>query len=366
MPNELRWGIIGCGMISHEFVLAMRKCNFVNTISAVATANDLERARKFASELNLCNSNQGQCAVYGSYNELLHDENIDVVYIAVLNQAHCEWVCNSLRAGKHVLCEKPLCANEQEARRMVDCARESKRFLMEAWWPRCFPAYRALHDVLQSGELGAVKLIGANFGSATLPENRTDTSIAECPLNDIGSYLMQFALFCMGDRRPSKVTIAASTEDGPQGGKVDIGGNIYFEWEGEKGTARACLVYTTEVDTVHSAYVAFENGVCEFPEAFNCPTRFTKIAPVPKGGVPSRETRHWDLEDDLEMYHFQNSSGLRYEIDHVYECLRDNRLESPYMPHSSSILLTQITDELRRQAGISFPSDGDTKKMIHD
>ena len=188
---------------------------------------------------------------------------------------------------------------------MVDCARECKRFLMEAWWPRCFPAYRALYDVLQSGELGEVKLIGANFGAKSLPENRTDSSLAECPLNDIGTYMMQFALFCMGDKKPSCVRIQADLEDAPKGGKVDIGGNIYFEWDGPKGKSRACLVYTTEVSTVHSAYVAFENGVCEFPESFNCPTRFTKISSLPKGGVPKRETQHWDLEDDLEKYHFE-------------------------------------------------------------
>jgi len=342
-------------MISHDFVMALRNCKYPNVIRGIATANSLERAEEFSRSLadylpNTRGSEKG-FTCYGCYDDLLRDENIDCVYIGVLNSAHCDWVCKSLQAGKHVLCEKPLCATVEEAQRMVECARSNRRFLMEGWWSRCFPAYKALCDTVEGGQLGQVRLITASFGSSQLPDNRTNTEIAECPLNDIGTYLIQFALFCMKDKRPSKSKICVHKSPDE---RVDIAGTVCLEWDG--GHTRADLLYSAEVDTTRYACISFDKGVCEFPEFFNCPTRFTKIPSMPKGGLPPRETQHWPLNDTAE-YNFENTSGFRYEADHVYECIQQGRLESPLVPWQTSLLLTELTVDLRRQAGVYFPVD---------
>lgn len=346
MLSRLRWGILGCGLISHDFVRAMRMCEKPNKVVAVATADSQQRAQEFAKKLQL-----DDIKAYGNYDELLKDQDVDIVYIGVLNEAHCEWVCKAAAAKKHILCEKPFAGTVEEVHRMMEAQKKNDVFIMEAFWTRCFPAYRILRDVIQSKEFGAVKAIVASYGTATLPDNRTDLSLSECPLNDIGSYLVCFALLCANDQRPTKMHIQGAKND--QGS--DKSGNITLEFE--NGQIKAYLIYTIETNTTNNACVSFEKGICEFPEFFNAPQRIMKIKGKLKPSHDGAELFEFPFNDNLDDYNFTSSSGLRYEADHCFDMLSQGRRQSDLMSLEATLRVVEVVVELRKQMGVTFPAD---------
>jgi dihydrodiol dehydrogenase / D-xylose 1-dehydrogenase (NADP) len=359
----LRWGILGCGKISHDFVLAMRMCEHANVVRAVATADSLERAREFLESLRGEGERFDEATVaYGSYEELLNDVNIDAVYIGILNKAHCEWVVNAIEHGKHVLCEKPMTACAAEVQLIIEKARQHGVFVMEAFWSRFFPIWAEIRKAINGGEMGQLRMICANFGTTELSDNRMRTDIAECPFIDIGVYLVMFAMFCVNDIPPSSINVTCARE-APTG--CDSSGNITLEFNG--GVQKAYLMYSVEANTPISAFVSFENGtILEIPEWFNCPTRMRRMITTGVGAsAENRTTKEWfefplyDVEkgDKPERYNFNNGSGLRYETDHVYECIKNGHKESPVMSLQSSYRIAQVCEQIRKMMGVEFPVD---------
>ncbi|KAI1703056.1 oxidoreductase family, NAD-binding rossmann fold domain-containing protein [Ditylenchus destructor] len=346
MPNELRWGILSAGKISHDFARAMRKCENPNVIRAVS-ATSFDRAQELVKHLGLEN-----VQVYGSYDDMLNDPDVDVVYIGVQNQAHCEWVCKAAEKGKHILCEKPIAVNAGELQSMVKKAKENNVFLMEATWSRFFPVYRKLREALDKKEFGELKVITAHFGNSTLADNRHMPERGATPLNDIGIYTLQFALFCCDDQMPTSIKVHGSVdkEDGR-----DKGGNITLEFN--NGMQKAYLVFSSEAWLTNSACVSFENGLYEIPDWFWCPTRMIKISGKPSAGKKQSEEFNFPLKDNPEDFNFDNGSGMHYEADHVYECIKAGRLESQVMPLQTSLRLQEVLQELRNQMGVSYRQD---------
>jgi len=289
---------------------------------------------------------------YGSYDELLRDDDIDVIYIGLQNQGHCEWVCKAAEHHKHILCEKPMAVTAAEVQCMMQKASESGVFLMEACWSRFFPAWRALRKAIESKEFGEVRAINANFGVKHLAENRFRPDIGASPLNDIGIYTIMFAMFCCNDQSPTSINVVGSVDEKTG---CDKSANITLEFNG--GAQKAYLVYTSEASTPNSAYVSFENGIYEFPEWFFCPSRVVKIIGEPRAGKAQAEVLHFPFGDKPGDFEFSNASGFRYEMDHVYECLKLGRQESPIMPLQTSLKLQEIMHELRRQLGVVYAQD---------
>jgi predicted dehydrogenase len=220
-----------------------------------------------------------------------------VVYVGILNQTHCPWVCACLERGKNVLCEKPMGQSRAETEKIAAKAREKGLFVMEVGtgqavshrWKKmpfsgpvepflpglapaaCRPRQEAVRGC--QADPGHFRHFAGQFGTLFFshsftnlyhffqPSNRFDVSISECPAVDIGIYCVQFAMFCMDDQQPSVIKAhAVKNADG-----VDICGQFCLEFggEGEKAQARASLLYNTEVPCPNSAFVAFEKGIFE-------------------------------------------------------------------------------------------------------
>ncbi len=128
--------------------------------------------------------------VYNSYQDLLNDPQIEVVYISLANHQHLEWVTRSLEAGKHVLCEKPLGLNALEVEKMIECAQRCNRLLVEAVWTRWHPRFRRIVELVESGAIGEVKSIESQWGfKSEMTENyRLDPLLGGGALLDIGCY----------------------------------------------------------------------------------------------------------------------------------------------------------------------------------
>ncbi|XP_074075850.1 trans-1,2-dihydrobenzene-1,2-diol dehydrogenase isoform X2 [Macrotis lagotis] len=199
VAGPLRWGLLAAGLISHDFATALRTLPRSEHQLVAVAARDLGRAQDFARRHEIPKA-------YGTYEELMRDPDVDVVYVGAQHPQHSRAVLQSLAAGKPVLCEKPLGVTAAEVREMVAAARARGLFLMEALWTRFFPAVRALRELLSWGDLGELRLVRADFGQALEGAARvTDWAQAGGGLLDLGIYCVQFISLVAGGRRPERV-----------------------------------------------------------------------------------------------------------------------------------------------------------------
>uniref|UniRef100_A0A915DBS0 Dimeric dihydrodiol dehydrogenase n=1 Tax=Ditylenchus dipsaci TaxID=166011 RepID=A0A915DBS0_9BILA len=236
---------------------------------------------------------------------------------------------------------------------MAECANKNKVFLMEACWSRFFPVYQVLRKRLDSKEFGDLKVITAHFGNSILAENRFRPDMAATPLNDIGIYALQFALFCVNDQKPTAIHVVGSKDEKTG---CDISANITLEFNG--GAQKTYLVYSTEANMPNSASACCEKGIYEIPRFFWCPTRLVLIKdPQEAGNAQDEKNLNFPLLDNKDQYKISNDSGLFYEADHVYECIHEGKRESPVHPLKTSLLLQEILIDIRRQLGVKYPQD---------
>lgn len=154
----LKWGIASVGQISHDFVNALETLRANDHQVIAVAARDVSRAEDFANRFGISKA-------YGSYLELAKDPNVEVVYIGTLNPKHCEVALLMLEHGKHVLVEKPMCMNEKQVRKLVTCAKQKNVFLMEGLWSNFFPAYQYIRKQIESGKLGEIVSVEAEYGN---------------------------------------------------------------------------------------------------------------------------------------------------------------------------------------------------------
>ena len=145
--DPIRWGILGCGRIARKFAADL---SFVKDARLMAVAaRKLETAEEFSREFRAPH-------VHGSYEALVTNPEVDVIYIATPHALHHEQTLLCLENKKAVLCEKAFAINLRQAREMVDSSRRNKVFLMEALWSKFLPQYQKLQELIKSGELGEI------------------------------------------------------------------------------------------------------------------------------------------------------------------------------------------------------------------
>lgn len=200
--DPVRIGVLGAAQIAPMALLRPARSVVDAKVAAVA-ARDPERARKFAAK-------HGIPRVHASYAELLADPEIDAVYNPLPNSLHCEWTIRALEAGKHVLCEKPIAANALEATRMAEAATRNGRVLAEAFHWRYHALAGRMREIIDSGELGAVRRVEVIFCIPFLvPGNiRYRLDLAGGATMDVGSYTVSIARF-LGGAEPEVVAAEA-------------------------------------------------------------------------------------------------------------------------------------------------------------
>ena len=191
----IRLGLLAAARITTPAVVTPAPLVDGVELAAVA-ARDLERARQAAAEW-------GVPVAYGSYEELVADPELDAIYVATPASLHRRWTLAALAAGKHVLCEKPLAANADEAREMVDAATASGRLLMEAFHWRYHPLVAQVRDVLDRGLIGRIRHLEARFdlpdGRIPRGDIRWDLAIGGGALMDLGCYPVQWVRWAAGE-----------------------------------------------------------------------------------------------------------------------------------------------------------------------
>ncbi|HEY6427146.1 MAG TPA: Gfo/Idh/MocA family oxidoreductase [Acidimicrobiales bacterium] len=322
----IRWGVVGPGAIAVGFADAMTMAEG-GRIVAVASRSR-ERADAYADRF-------GVATRYGDYAALAQDPEVDVVYVATPQSRHADDTLMMLRAGKHVLCEKPFALSAAQARRMVEEARRQGVFLMEAIWSRFLPAYRSLVEVVRSGRVGEPLLVEADFGFRRPldPHNRLfRADLGGGGLLDLGIYPLQLCTLLLGPVEH----VSAEGVIGETGVDEQVAA-VLRHGRGGLGVMKAAL----RVNMTCSARVSGTEGVIEIPTLMHCPNAIRVMTPA---GI-----------DDIDGSYEGN--GLRFEIDEVHRCLAEALTESDLMPLDETLALAQTLDDVRRQIGLVFPGE---------
>jgi predicted dehydrogenase/aryl-alcohol dehydrogenase-like predicted oxidoreductase len=184
---RLRWGLLAAGRIADEFAGGIRDSE-TGELRAVAT-RDLARAEAFAAkhQIPVC---------YGSYDELLEDPSVDIVYISTPHAYHAEWAIKAANAGKHILVEKPIAMSHAQAEAVFEAARQNDVFVMEAYMYRIHPQIQRLSELIRNGAIGTVRAIDVNFNfdiPATATGRLVDPDLAGGGILDVGGYCVSTA-----------------------------------------------------------------------------------------------------------------------------------------------------------------------------
>lgn len=325
--KTMRVGYIGAGNISGQMAETIARMDEVEN-HAVA-ARDPERAREFAERWGFSHA-------YDSYEELLADPDVDLVYVALPHSHHHRWTIAALEAGHHVLCEKAFAANERQAREMIECARERGLLLAEAIWTRYMPSRKMIDEIVSSGEIGEVTTVAANLGYRVDGNARmTDPALAGGALLDLTVYPLNFASMVLGNKIRR---IAASMVPAVTG--VDGQDSVMIEYESGQ---MASLFSTMYAMTDREGQILGTKGFVTV-ENINNPQVIRVYA---SDGLTRELTREVAVPEQI--------TGYEYELLSCKRAIEAGALECPEMPHAETLELMRQMDEIRRQFGVVFP-----------
>ena len=324
MTKKIRWGILGPGKIAHSFAKDLALVADGHLVGVASRT--LERAQEFAREY-------GAEYAFGSYEELLASDVVDVIYIATPHTGHMEWAITAMEHGKHVLCEKPLGINLEEVKKMLTVAKEKGVFLMEALWSRFNPAIQKVKKIVDAGEIGNVVYVHADFGFYALnrPEDGRllNPDLGGGSILDIGIYPIFLSYLILG--KPER--ILATSNFYKTGAEVQT--SMIFTY----AEAQAILYSGLASNSEMQAEISGSKGeILIDPRWHNAQGFLSTI-----GG----HEEHYDMPT--------LGKGYTHEIDEVHKCLREGKLQSALWSHQNSVDLITILDEVRRQGGIEFP-----------
>lgn len=326
----VRIGLLGAGNIAGtmaETLNGMRQQGREDFALYAVAARDEARAKDFAET-------HGVEKAYGSYEAMLEDPLLDLVYVATPHSHHYEHIKLCLQAGKHVLCEKAFTVNADQAREVFRIAEEKSLLLTEAIWTRYMPARKLIDEVLASGVIGKPAMLTANLGYCIAHKERIQRpELAGGALLDLAVYPINFAMMHFG--APDQVSSAVQlTELG-----VDAQESITFQYaDGRMAVLNAsiyglsdrrCVIYGSE------GFLEVEN--------VNNPQKLCV----------------YDLKRRLvrEVAVPEQVSGYEYEVDACIRVLETGALECPEMPHQESIRVMEVMDGLRRDWGVHYPCE---------
>lgn len=255
--SKLRWGILGCAAIAFRAVIPGIRASQRGEVVAIASRN-IEKAKEAAEK-------EGIPTFYGSYEELLADKNIDAVYIPLPNHIHMEWTVKAAEAGKHVLCEKPLAMNAEEASIMVDACNKAGVYLAEAFMYRHHPRYDRIKEIIRSGEIGELRGIHAvfTFNGAGNKENiRFKQSMGGGSIYDVGVYPISAARYIL-ESEPEAATVHAFHS--PEHDHVDMMASGLLEFPNHVGLTFDCAMWAAFRNSME---ILGTEGRIELPYAF--------------------------------------------------------------------------------------------------
>ncbi|TXN38274.1 Gfo/Idh/MocA family oxidoreductase [Flagellimonas hymeniacidonis] len=324
MEKKIRWGIVGLGRIAKLFAEDLQ---LVKDAELVAVAsNSIDRARNFAENFGVQN-------YYNNYENLFKDNLVDIVYVATLHHTHAEVSITAMNYGKHVLCEKPVAVSAKETQKMINASKVNKVFFMEAFWTRFNPSILKIKELIDSGEIGRLKYVNAEFTFYKLnddPSSRSlNVNLAGGSLLDMGVYPIFLSYLMLGV--PQELVAKSKF--------FDTGAEIQTAMIFDYPEAQAILYSGFANNTEMKAKICGEEGEILIHPIWHETQGFTMV----KNG--------WKKTYDLPTI----GKGFTYEILETHKCICSGEIESKIWSQNDSISLMEVVDSVRKLAGIEFP-----------
>lgn len=317
-------GIIGAGHIALK--MASTLAALPRTHRYAIASREMRKARRFAKE-------QGFERAYGSYEELMDDPKVDLIYIATPHAFHFEQAKASILKGKPVLCEKAFTANAAQAEELLKLAEEKQVFIAEAIWTRYLPMSRTIAELVRNGAVGTPYLLSANLGYAiTNRERLVRPELAGGALLDVGVYTLNFAAMVFGTEILSTTSTCVKMDNG-----LDAQDSITLVYPGERMAVLNCSMLAR---SDRQGIISGDGGHMIIDNINN---------------PQSIKVLDGNYQTVAEYHAPSQVTGFEYEVNACIEALDKGLLQTLDMPHDETLRIMRQMDALRKEWGVCFP-----------
>lgn len=325
--KPVRWGILSTGLIAHW----MTKDLLLTGHEVVAVGSRTqESADRFAAEFEIPHA-------HASYEELVADPDVDIVYVATPHPRHHADASLALNAGKHALVEKPFTINAREAQELVDLAAAKGLVVLEAMWTRWLPHMIAVRDLIARGAIGDVRAVMADH-TQKLPDDPAHRlnalELGGGALLDLGVYPISFASDVLGT--PSTIEATATFKETGADGET----GILMRYDGGR---TAVLFTASNTQGPNRAAVIGTEGRIEIDYVWYTPTSF----------------HHYDAEGKLVSSQHPEVAGrgMQFQADEAERLILAGELNSEILPLSETVAIMETMDQIRREIGLRYPME---------
>jgi predicted dehydrogenase len=324
----LRWGILATGGIAHAFAKDLRTAGL--DIAAVGSRR-AEASRAFADEFGIPNA-------HDSYEALVQDPDVDIVYIATPHPAHADNAILALEHGKHVLVEKPFTLTAAEAARVRDVARAKGLLAMEAMWTRYLPHMIRIREIVESGVLGDVRALFADHTQSitTDPAHRLNAiELGGGALLDLGIYPVSFAWDILG--APTSITASAQLIE------TGVDSEVATTFTHASG-AISTTISAARSAGPNTAHILGTKARIDIDRTWYNPTTFRVIAPdgtILEDYVPRNEGR-----------------GMQFQAIAAERYIAEGKTDSDLLGIDETVAIMQTLDDIRALIGVRYPQEG--------
>jgi predicted dehydrogenase len=325
--KKLNWGIIGPGSIARNFADALAVSE-KGQLFAVAS-RDINKAQNFANKY-------AASKVYDSYQHLVDDPQVDIIYIATPQSFHYEQAKLCLEAGKHVLMEKPLTINAMQTENLIRLAQSKNLLLQEALWSRFIPCFTQVKQWISEGKIGQLQYICSDIGFAfgDRPDHRLfKAELGGGALLDLGVYSITLSQLIIGEH-PSQIQAMGNVS----GSNVDLNAAVNMSYPSGCYAQFTCTIMA---QASNSMTIMGSAGRIVLPGHF-------------WNGNKAILQQDGDVEE-IDFPHKAN--GFEYQIEESMACVNAGLVSSEMMPHRDSLGVMQTMDEIRRQIGLQFSTE---------
>ena len=318
--KKVKWGVLGTANIARkETIPGMQKAG--NCELYAIAGRSLEKANQFKETF-------GFEKAYGSYDELLEDKEVEAVYIPLPNNMHKEWVIKAAKAGKHILCEKPMSGNATDTKEMIDAANEAGVILMEAFAYLHAPQMAKLKEQIDSGLIGEVNMIESVFYTKGYEDNiRIRRENLGGSLYDLGCYCISFASWLYGDKPYAGKAVASLTDE-----KIDDLATGFLLYPGNRRALVSSAMFPYQRGD--RSFIYGTKGTLEVPISFN-----------------AEGLQKWYLvtNEGKTEYTIDIPQNYMLEVEQLGRCILDG--EKPHVSHEFSIGTAEAMDMLLASFG---------------
>ena len=327
MTTDLRWGILATGWIADLFVRDLQLTG--HRVAAVGSRTQ-SGADSFATRFNIPRA-------HGSYQALASDPDIDIIYVATPHPMHAQTALMALKAGKHVLIEKPFTVNAAEARQIVDLAAAKKLVVLEAMWTRFLPHMVRIREIVASGTLGKIYSVVADHTRDLPSDPRHRLNALELgggALLDLGIYPISFAWDILG--KPEEIKAMARFKD--TGADAEIA-TIFRH----SGGGISTTISTSDNGGPNVALILGTEARIEIASTWYTPTSFRVI----------------DRSDKVVTEYSSTVAGrgMQYQADEIERLVKEGKIAGDILSPEQSVSIMQTLDSIRAQIGLRYPTE---------